>query len=145
MMERYRILWLVFLFFFGSAIAAVQASDGKNTATIKGKLLYKSTNKPASGVGMMLLRYKGKDSKGKANIEMFILDGKFPSLESDSEGRFMFKNIPPGKYVIKYGPDLNNITGGYLRIGSPGAESVGVLNLKPGDNMDLGNIIIKKE
>ncbi len=124
---------------------AAQSGGDTLSATIKGQVVDDQSGKPASGVWLILLRYKGGTPDGKANIEVFLVDGGFPSVGTDASGRFQFLKVQPGEYVIKSCASQGQCTGDYLKVGKPGVEGVGVLNLKAGDKIDLGVIRLRSK
>lgn len=140
------LLFIMFLIAF-TLIPVIEAlgAEKSDTGKIVCVLLDKQSQKPAEGLWIHLLQYEGKDSEGKDITSLFILDGEFPRGKSDSSGRFSFKNVPPGRYVIKSGTatEFAPTDAGATSL-KDSAGNVIIINFTAGQTMDLGKVYIKR-
>jgi hypothetical protein len=76
-----------------------------------------------------------KDSAGKDSVA--ALDRvNSPRTETDNQGRFVFKNVPPGNY----GLILDVISNSYLLM-KPGTQEALLIKVSEGQQVDLGTLL----
>ena len=103
-----------------------------NNATITGFLRSEKTNTPVVNVPIFLAEVYYEGGQGA-----FVLDGAFsPSTVSDSEGRFVFVDVPSGEYVVVVGnPEVTDYE---IILDDTGKARIWTAN--PGEILDLEEI-----
>ena len=98
---------------------------------LSGRLLMKG--QPVT-TGILYLGALIKDSNGTEIVASFSRESKVRS-DVDQNGKFVFTNVPPGRYGMVY--DL--VTNAFL-MKSPDRDESLIVNIKANESLDLGNL-----
>ena len=111
-----------------TSILSIQPAPG--TATVVGILKIEHTDQPMAGVELYLALHIGVDE----NTPIYSLEpSSAPHAVVENNGRFVFKDVPPGRYSIVVWNPFNSFL---VRDPKTGLELV--IDVRPNQIYDLG-------
>ena len=116
-------------------VEAMAPQPPRTGAEVKG-VLVSEDDAPIKGRQVLLCKAKTTDD-GKSALELSAETLKSFNVETDTEGRFVFKNVPPGTWGIL--SQMSELTS---------ADGKGLIRIKvqsPTDKFDLGRIPVKRK
>lgn len=117
--------------------ARAQTPTGTGTGTIAGTLVNSRSGAPLQAE-VTLFGYGGEDNG--ITIVAYRVNGKIPTTQTDSAGRFAFHNLPAGTFIVAVSTPHHSSR--YIKVGRGRTATVGI-RVPEGDSVDIGTMRVK--